>query len=44
VGYVAEIIHKRFKEGPQKGKSYYVLILGNKEKLQARQEYLKKEQ
>ena len=44
VGYVTEIIHKRFKEGPQKGKSYYVLILGNKEKLQARQEYLKKEQ
>jgi hypothetical protein len=51
VGWVAEIIHKRFKEGPKKGQSYYVLILGNKDmttgmkqKLQAQQENLKTEQ
>jgi len=44
VGWVAEIIHKRFKEGPKKGQSYYVLILGNKEKLQACQENLKEAQ
>jgi len=51
VGWVAEIIHKRFKEGPKKGQSYYVLILGGKDmttgmrqKLQACQEHLKAEQ
>ena len=44
VGWVAEIIHKRYKEGPKKGQIYYVLILGNKEKLQACQEHLKEAQ
>jgi len=45
VGWVSEIIHKRFKEGPQKGQSYYVLILGSsKDKLQAKKELLKTEQ
>jgi len=45
VGTVQEIIHKRFKEGPKTGQSYYVLILeGTKEKLQANSELLKKEQ
>ena len=44
VGYVAEIIHRRYKEGPKKGQSYYVLVLGSKEKLQACLENLKKEQ
>ena len=44
VGWVSEIIHKRYKEGPKKGQSYYVLILGgSKEKLQAKQELLSKE-
>ena len=44
VGWVSEIIHKRYKEGPKKGRSYYVLILGgSKEKLQAKQELLSKE-
>ena len=44
VGWVQEIIHKRFKEGPKKGQSYYVIVLGgSKEKLQAKQELLSKE-
>ena len=44
VGWVSEIIHKRYKEGPKKGRSYYVLILGgSKEKLQANSELLSKE-
>ncbi len=45
VGWVSEIIHKRFKEGPQKGQSYYVLVLGEtKERLQAKKELLKEVQ
>lgn len=44
VGWVAEIVHRKYKEGVKKGKSYYTLILGNKEKLQACQENLTKEQ
>ena len=45
VGTVQEIIHKRFKEGPKTGQSYYVLILSEtKEKLQANSELLNKEQ
>ena len=52
VGTVQEIIHKRYKEGPKKGQSYYVLILkdtqdmttGMRQKLQATQEHLKEEQ
>lgn len=44
VGWVAEIIHKRYKEGPKKGMSFYVIVLGNtKEKLHATQENLKPE-
>ena len=44
VGTVQEIIHKRFKEGPKTGQSYYVLILSEtKEKLQANSELLNKD-
>ena len=55
VGTVQEIVHKRFKEGPQKGQSYYVLVLGESKetrsdrdgfptKLQAKKELLKEVQ
>lgn len=43
VGQVQEIIHKRFKEGPKKGQTYYTLILANQEKLQAKKELLSEE-
>ena len=44
VGYVAEIVQRRWKEGPKKGKIYYDLILGGtREKLKAKPELLSKE-
>jgi hypothetical protein len=45
VGYVAEIVQRKWKEGPKKGQVYYDLILKDtKEKLKAQQELLKPEQ
>ena len=45
VGYVAEIVQRKWKEGPKKGQVYYDLILGGtREKLKAQQELLNKEQ
>jgi hypothetical protein len=45
VGWVSEIIHKRYKEGPKKGQSFYVIVLGDtKDKLHATQELLKEGQ
>ena len=42
VGYVSEIIQRRWKSGPRKGKIYYDLILGgSKEKLKAEPANLK---
>lgn len=42
VGYLTEISEKKYKEGKNKGQTYYVLKLGGagKEVLQARQELL----
>jgi hypothetical protein len=28
VGWVSEIVHRRYKEGPKKGQSFYVVVLG----------------
>ena len=45
VGYVAEIVQRKWKEGPKKGQIYYDLILGgSKEKLKAEPANLTKEQ
>ena len=41
VGYVAEIVQRKWKEGPKKGQVYYDLILGTKEKLKAEPANLK---
>lgn len=45
VGYLTEIIERKYKEGPKKGQTYYVLKLGGagKEKLQAKKELLTEE-
>jgi hypothetical protein len=42
VGWVNEVSERKYKEGPRKGQTYYVLKLGGagKEKLQARKELL----
>ena len=40
VGWVDEISERKYKEGPRKGQTYYVLKLAGKEKLQARKELL----
>jgi hypothetical protein len=37
---VDEISERKYKEGPRKGQTYYVLKLAGKEKLQARKELL----
>ena len=44
VGYVAEIVQRKWKEGPKKGQVYYDLILGTREKLKAEPANLKPEQ
>ena len=44
VGYVAEIVQRKWKEGPKKGQVYYDLILGTREKLKAEPANLTKEQ
>ena len=44
VGWVAEIVQRKWKEGPKKGQVYYDLILGTKEKLKAEPAHLTKEQ
>jgi hypothetical protein len=41
VGWVAEIVQRKWKEGPKKGQVYYDLILGTKDKLKAQPELLK---
>ena len=45
VGYLTEIVERKFKEGPKRGQTYYVLKLGGagREVLQARQEDLPQE-
>jgi hypothetical protein len=45
VGYLAEISERKYKEGKNKGQTYYVLKLkgAEKEKLQARKELLSAE-
>ena len=45
VGYLTEIVERKYKEGPKKGQIYYVLKLGGagKEKLQAKKEHLPEE-
>ena len=45
VGYLTEICERKYKEGKNKGQTYYVLKLGGagKEVLQARQELLTEE-
>ena len=44
VGWVAEIVQRKWKEGPKKGQVYYDLILGTREKLKAEPANLKPEQ
>ena len=44
VGYVAEIVQRKWKEGPKKNQTYYDLILNTKDKLKAQPELLKPEQ
>ena len=45
VGWVAEIVQRKWKEGPKKGQVYYDLILGDtREKLKAEPANLKPEQ
>ena len=44
VGYVAEIVQRKWKEGPKKSQVYYDLILGTREKLKAEPANLTKEQ
>ena len=45
VGYLTEIVERKYKEGPKKGQIYYVLKLGgaSKEVLQAKKEHLAEE-
>jgi hypothetical protein len=44
-GYLTEIVQRKYKEGKNKGQTYYVLKLGGagKEVLQAKKEHLPEE-